>query len=196
MVWGGSDSLCSSWRVWRASSGRRWQPRLSLWRWCGPGSWGRPSPASPAPASAWLRTSRCASASGGSPGWCSDWGHKHRHTDYVIVKNDILNQTKTQYVTLLPGLETHLKESVGLVEDQHVETPDRAGQIQTVWLPSKHVFQTAGSRDHNVCPKKNLTDVRHLCRLPSSQCHISFLCFDISTQSTLGTLLHQYHISL
>lgn len=32
----------------------------------------------------------------------------------------------------LPGLETHLKESVSLVEDQHVETPDRAGQVQAV----------------------------------------------------------------
>lgn len=73
---GAAGSPCSSWRVGTVSSGWRWRPRPFLWRWYAPGSWDLPSPASLAPASAWLKTSQCASAWGGSPGWCSGWGEE------------------------------------------------------------------------------------------------------------------------
>ena len=241
-----AHSLCSSWRVWKVFSGRRWQRRPSLSRWCGLGSWGRLSPASPAPASAWLKTGLFVSVWAGSPGWCSDWKHKHTHSlnktwiqsfhqqqfdegflttcsniRYTIVRWNSLHrcwwtrkrfddisfipdhqtiscyqwacspvewwtgvfgatttstvfccscpnvfetcccpQTHhktvfTLYVLSLwarfsPGFEPHVEKSVGLIENQHVQTLYITGQVQTIRLPPEHVLQTARSRDHNV----------------------------------------------
>ena len=105
-------SLCSSWRAWRGSSGKgRQQPRLSLWRWCGPGSWGRPSPASPAPESEWLKTGLCASVWAGSPRWCSDW--KHRQTVNGKKTSNSWRQLKTQHCGKVLGtLEIWTRASV------------------------------------------------------------------------------------
>lgn len=141
-----ADSQCSNWTVWRVFSGWQRQPPPSPWRWCGLDSWVQLSPASPVPASEWLKTGRSVSAWADGPRWCSDWMHRHGHKS-VWQPHQI---TQDSGAPSSPGFKTHIKEPISFIQNQHFQTPHWTGQVQTVCFPLEHVLQTSWSGNYNV----------------------------------------------
>ena len=71
---------------------------------------------------------------------CSDPAHR----THLVLHNDKYS------LSSLPGRKAHLQQPVGLVQNQHIQTPDWAAKVQTIFFPPEHILQAAGSRDHNV----------------------------------------------
>lgn len=53
-----------------------------------------------------------------------------------------------------PALKAHVQETVRLVQNQNIQTPYGARQVQTLRLPPEHVLQTARRSDHDVPAEK------------------------------------------